>query len=75
MDASNSVEKIGPFEHKALQTLKQIALGVTEESNRNVRQIEMHLDTAREVVTDQQREAMQSLADAIKNVRAVSNTF
>jgi len=75
MNASNSVEKIGPFEHKAIQTLKKIALGVTEESNRNIKQIELHLGTAREVVTEEQRDAMQSLADAIRKVRAVSNTF
>ena len=71
----NASEIMDPLERKAIATLKQIALGVTEESNRNIRQIELHLDTARDVVTDDQRDAMQSLADAIREVRRVSKTF
>jgi hypothetical protein len=71
----NASKVIDPLERKAMQTLKQIALGVTEESNRNIKQIELHLDTARAVVTDEQREAMQGLADAIRKVREISNTF
>lgn len=74
MNVSNPAA-MSPTERKAIATLKQIALGVTEESNKHVRQIEMHLETARDVVTPEQRDAMQSLADAIREVRRVSKTF